>query len=412
MVAMEYRVSLTTLLNRSTQLLHQSNVIDWKSAALDAASPPEAKAAPQSVEESEEESEDDDDLFGMLGGYESSDDEQEGAAPNDEAQIEEEIEEEAYDEEEATLLKRAAAVHNALLLSLDLGSAAKGLDLAALVGSIVQSTDDLKTADTSDELAIVLSYILSPSTFEERPKSFRGSQEKWRKVSSTNALMAIQFLLHLLQSDVLTGWNSIILPLLLGKPDASQVSLLMKNDVLREAVLNLTASSMPSKDGVEERAKNTCELCTQSIRSATCTPNVTARQKKINVVCSVLIHLFDIIPKLAKGSGAIDLHVKNIASNAMHQSVVIILRGICYDLVEDQKSHPPLLSVEALRVITGMLLLKLYPPSNDTKAKFGASSVADERSIELWDEILMLLSPYSSEVIEMDGAKRRRCKNW
>ena len=397
----QHLTNFTTLLASSTKLLH-NHKIDIKSLALEAtAASPDQK--PKVVEEeSDDESEDDDDLFGMIGGYESSENEVEEGS----AQVEGEWEDDA-EEDEATLLKRASAVHSALLLSVD-RTDEKGLDLPALM--------------SDNELSEVLSYVLSPSTFDSRPKSFRGSRERWNKVCSTNVLLAIQYLLHLMHSSssVLAGWNSVILPLLFGNEEGGAcVSVLVKNDVLREEVLNLTTVS--SFDNIADEISNTCNVCLGAIREASSSLDVMARQKKINVVCSVLIHLFDNIPKLSKGTAAILAELQNVVSDALHSAVLVILRGICYETLacngDDVKVQPPLLSVEALRIITGMLLLKLYPPgSEDPKLKNGggACKAGNTRAVELWSELLMLLSPYSADVIEdSDGqGKRRRCKNW
>jgi hypothetical protein len=416
--------SFLTLLSSSAKLLHQIDDINWKALALESAAPPETKPAPQdNVQDSEEESEDDDDLFGMLGGYESSDDEK---VVSDDVKVDV-LEDDNDQEDEATLLKRASAVHNALLLSLDLGNTVEELDFSALVEAITVGTGDRirnVVADTSDELTLMLSYTLSPSTFDNCPKIVRCSPERWNKVCSTNALLAIQFLMHLQSNDVLNDWNGIVLPLLLGNSDVAQVSLLMKNDELREAVLNLTPSAVQSKEGLTDQITTTCNICIKAIKNATFVLDVIARQKKISVVSSVLIHLFDRIPKLVKGSGVDVASMEELVKNALHHAVLIILRGICYETVHSESNanedrvQPPLLSVEALRVITGMLLLKLYPPSSiiETPAKSKLSNaVADERAMQLWNEILMLLSPHSTDVVavyEYGKSTMRRCKHW
>ena len=401
------------LLNRSTNLLHQIDGIDWKALVLETAAPEVDLIDQENEDESEEES-DDDDLFGMLGGYESSGDEKEGATDI----LEEELEDDNEEEEEAALLKRAAAVHNALLLSVDTRSA-KRLEFDALIDTTIGALVDKAAPNTLDDLAKMLSYTLSPSTFEDRPKSFRWSHERWRKICSTNALLSVQFLLHLMQSDdALSGWNRCILPLLLGNLENSRayVSLLMTNDALRKTVLNLTptsAGSQPLASNLAGQVKDICSLCLEAINDATFSSNVVARQMKINVVSSVLIHLFDSCSKLSKGIEADLKSMEDLVKNIIHQAVLIIVRGICYEKVDDGfKAQPPLLSVDALRVVSGMLLLKLYPPqSNNMKTK--TSSVADGKALELWREILMLISPYSEDLIEnASSGQFRRCSNW
>ena len=414
-----------TLLGRSTKLIHQIDGLDWKALVLDSVVPSLENKSINNVHENdqEEESEEDDDLFGMLGGYESSDDSEKDIEVNvkDEGDLEYEND---NDDDEASLLKRAAAVHNALLISVDLESATKGIDFSALVDAIIQRTcvGEKALADKeSDELTIVLSHVLSPSTFGTPPKSFYGSQERWDKVCATNALLALQFLMHLMQSgDTLKDWNRVVLPLLLGSADGTDVSLLLRKDVLRESVFNLSSQALqPQNSSVKDQIKNICNICVRAVNHVTVSSNVLARQKKINVVCSVLIHLFDNIYKLTKGSGVNTVEIEEMVQNAMHQGVLIILRGICYETVQcddDETIQSPRLTIDSLRVITGMLLLKLYPPlSSDTKknAQY-TGSAADEKVVELWSETLMLLSPYSTDLIHIDGSKtqRRRCRNW
>ena len=110
----------------------------------------------------------------------------------------------------------------------------------------------------------------------------------------------------------------------------------------------------------------------------------------------------------------------------MHSAVLTILEGICYydennnNNGNNHDSSAPLLSLESLRPVTGMLLPKLYP--NDDGAGKGnvkgqqhqqraaAAEEASEQDAMLWKVILMLLTPYSDESLGEDG--KRRCKNW
>jgi len=54
-------------------------------------------------------------------------------------------------------------------------------------------------------------------------------------------------------------------------------------------------------------------------------------------------------------------------------------------------------------------LPKLYPSDSD-----GSGNLKEQqqqtRAVELWNEILLLLSPYSEEVVSLD--KRKCCRNW
>ena len=402
------------LLNHSSSLLHQIEGFDWKALVLETAAS-EVESIDQTHEEdSDEDSDDDDDLFGMLGGYESSDNDKEEST----GVVEEEIDDDNEEEEESALLKRAAAVHNALLLSVDTPSADE-LEIDALINSIIGALVDNGTRNKLDNMGKMLSYTLSPSTFEDRPKSFRWSRERWQNICSTNALLSVQFLLHLMQSmDALNGWNRCVLPLLVANSDkdGAYVSLLMTNDVLRKTVLNLTptaAGSQPLTNDVVRHTENICNACLKAIDNATSSPNVVARQLKINVISSVLIHLIDHRSKLSKGIESDMKSIEDLVKHTMHQAVLIIVRGICYEKVDAKRVQSPLLTADALRVVSGVLLLKLYPPQSNMKATRRASSVADERALELWREILILLSPYSEDLIgDSSTGQRRRCSNW
>ncbi|KAL7542351.1 hypothetical protein ACHAXR_011688 [Thalassiosira sp. AJA248-18] len=185
-----------------------------------------------------------------------------------------------------------------------------------------------------------------------------------------------------------------------------------------------------------QQCQTTTTLCLNALHHATFSKEMEItqqqqqqhhRQMNVTVVCQVLLRLFDnvVVATTATtnkgGGGGQEVSVNGIVRNALHEAVLMILRGICYDNVvqEDNTTTPPLLTLESLRPITGMILPKLYPDNsvvvednNDT------APAADERAMELWKEILLLLSPNLEDVQEEEvkgryggDGKRRRCKN-
>jgi len=456
----QYLDQFHTLLQRSTALLHRIEGVDWKDIIVHAGA---ASSSPSSTltssrgnddkvndlqqGEEDDDSSDDDDMM-MFGGYSDSEDE----AIDNEAV--EELAEDDDDEDEEALLKRASSVHAALLLSLpttasagqDDGKSGKEL-VDQLISTILTNgqqqvtNNDDSSSESCASLASVLSFVISSSSIDKhQPKTI--GQERWKRICLTNSLLAIQFLLHLMQQSddastnnsdgsPLDEWNVVILPLLLGKPvettsnaSKSEPSLFLLNDALRDALLNLTSftsSKYSNSNTMGQGCKTTVSLCLSALHHATSSKEMALRQKKIMVVCQVLIRLHEVsITNNKKSKNAKEKEEElEIVRGAMHQSVLMILRGICYEVavvsndgqmmdVDGQvNTRVPLLSLESLRPVTGMLLPKLYPQT--------ATAGVDDRAIELWNEVLLLLSPYSESFVDGDvqgGAKRRCCKNW
>ena len=93
-----------------------------------------------------------------------------------------------------------------------------------------------------------------------------------------------------------------------------------------------------------------------------------------------------------------------IVQNGIHSTILTIIRGICYTTNPESQQK---LTLEALRPVTGMLLPKLYNDANNTSGSEKDTSSGEEvdvRAVELWNEILNLLGPYSEE--------QKCCKNW
>ncbi len=357
------------------------------------------------------------------------------------------------EEDDAALLNRAFSVHSALFLSLcrtdnatDFGN---NVDLAnALIIAILQNGDECiernedEKAIALNELVSSLSSALSPSdrnTF----KSHYISKEQWRKIGITNALLAIQYLLHLMQggtsnnisNEVLKGWNTIILPILFGwassNVEMSQkdqpASLFIKNDALRHTLLNIRPSTFlemkfnsSCSSEIIDQCRSSCSICLNALQGITSPgKKIAMRQKIIVVICEVLLSLLEFSTK------CILEECVEAVKDAILQAVLIIIRRVCYERVhiteendgaEKIEVQPRLLSLEAVRPITGMLLPQLY--GNEVTDK------SERRVLEIWHEVLLLLSPHSTSFVDVDqdgtnggeaidsNQRYRRCQNW
>jgi len=450
-----------TLLQRSTNLLHSVDGVDWEQIAIEDSSPecPTSSAANEGdgdeimvenrVEDDNFSDEDSDDGLIMFGGL-CSDSEDEGATENVHLE-EEEGADEDEDEEDDALLKRASSVHAALLLLLppalvdDDGRAADGELMARqLVSAVLAKASGSEREDgcssssfSADEawtesLVSLLSFAILSSSLERRPKKTI-RKERWRRACLTNSLLAVQFLLHLMRSNEasaspLNEWNVVILPLIFGNPgmtSISESSAFLLNDALCGALLNLSSFSSGNHNICHVKA--TADLCLNALDHFASSKVVPLRSKKIVVVCQVLIRFQDNVSRrILKGEEV------EIARDAIHHATLTILRGICYEVIpaygkdnEDDVTayRPPMLSLESLRSITGLLLPNLLDAENNSKNSEGrdvGETEANKRAIELWNEMLLLLYPYSDSFVDeseenehrFQGEKRRCCKNW
>ena len=433
-------------------------------------------APTQVVDEDEDDvssSDDEDDMMMMLGGYSDSEDDESPSfksnknnnnnkSDEDTVVIVEEDDAEYLNEETSSLLKRASVVHSALLLSLppptttSTASTADGKKLVEqLISAILSGKSSKSTSTTTssssdeDKLVSTLSYIISSSssssTDNKQPIKTISAQ-RWKNVCLTNSLLVVQFLLHLMKqqnqsntttatTSVLDEWNGIILPLLFGKNSfESSSSLFILNDALRDTLLNLSSFTTSSSSPCSiDQCQTTVNMCLSTLKQ-----HVTSSTKEeqggsssrrqryiIMVVCHVLIRLYDGImsssssfqfKKDYEGGGVNnDKMLLDVVRYGMHQTVLLILRGICYYEAEGGGGGKSILSLESLRPITGMLLPKLYPNDDESSGGDGKGKsdviVADERAVELWNEILLLLQPYSEDTQD-DGKRRRCCQNW
>ena len=416
-------------------------------------------------DDSEEESSDDENMF-LGGGYSSSEDDEPSplssntpfaTSPNNSSTandttnavfIEDSIE--YLNEDESALLKRANCVHSALLLSLpppqsftqkDSGGGRKFVK--QLIADILSTNNtSLSPSLTSssegyNKLVQTIVYLTSSKIINNNPfhKSQIISNERWRKICLTNGLLIVQYLIYLLSSEgsssvsgdcdesvnkesssALDEWNVVILPLLFGNS-----SLFLMNDDLRDALLGLSffssssTSSSNSNITVADKCQATVNLCQTTLQNAisfTSREDRELRQTYILVVCQVSICLYDGISSSSSSSlsggdtnnGLGKEELLEIVQNGIHSTILTIIRGICYTTTNSSSQ----LTLEALRPVTGMLLPKLYndATSNKSSGKDNTSSgkEVDERAVELWNEILKLLSPYSEA--------RKCCKNW
>lgn len=209
----------------------------------------------------------------------------------------------------------------------------------------------------------------------------------------------------------------------------------MNNDALQNAVLNLiTPSSISMTELQMKYCLGVCELCESAIDQLTTattigntTTTATQRQSQLVLVCDVLLRLYDGMNKqlLSKqqqqqgGTGGEEVlrlirQCTNNVANSIHSSILKIIRGICYAQVTNSGGDDdnnmvviePVLSLEAIRCVTGMLLPKLYGESNVVG---NMDDQHQKRAVELWNEILRLLSPFSNETM-VDN--RKCCRNW
>ena len=311
------------------------------------------------------------------------------------------------------------------------------------------------TSDNSEgynKLVQTMAYLTSSKIINTNPIKSRISNERWKKICLTNGLLVVQYLIHLLSSESgsssindgesvnngsgesdkesggpLDEWNVVILPLLFGNS-----SLFLVDDALRDALLGLSSfsSNTTTSDDTTaddnnnmgkrlDKCRATINICQTTLQNAVSSTTSNKedrelRQTYILVVCQVLICLND---GIITSSGGISTTGSNkdlldIVKNGIHSTILTIIRGICYTTTNHNNntlsSSQQQLTLEALRPVTGMLLPKLYNDATVNKSigKDTSSSgeEVDVRAVELWNEILKLLEPYSEE--------RKCCKNW
>ncbi|KAL7550137.1 hypothetical protein ACHAWF_013382 [Thalassiosira exigua] len=326
-------------------------------------------------------------------------------------------EDEDDEEDEVALLKRASSVHSALLLSLPPRLAGGRGAVERLVASIsrggAESRDEEGEPDPS--LISLLSFVVSSSSLDERPRGV--GRAKWRKVCVANALLAVQFSLRLRKNprddeggslaSSLDGWNAVVLPLLFGAGDGSddaEASLLLTDDSLRDAALDLVplSSEVVARGDAERGCRTAASLCLDAAeRAVRSRKDAAIGSRLVAAACQVLVRLHDGVskPRVPRAGDA------EVAKEGMHRASLALIRGACYATgdgsVEDRTgnaSPTPPLRIEALRPVTGALLPTLYPKKSEVDGmgrvdNGNVNSVADERAIELWEEVLRLVDP-------------------
>ncbi len=444
------------LIERGCQILHHFDGLDWNvdnkldnhggNTTTVAGGDVEAvmnNEAISSDDDDQSDSSSDDGMMMFGGGLLDSDSEDDDVAMDeDEDDYCEEENGDYCEEEDAALLKRASSVHVALLSS----SPSLVKDGEELVTTLISSLTSSTTLTNDDvdvnKLITTISNILLQSSTAYLPK--RMSSERKRKIGLTNSLLAVQYLLHVLDTSSsstttasssaaasLLGWKLIILPLLFNNNTKL-------DEALQTALLNLISpTSIKVTNDQLGYCEDVCQLCLMAVDQLTTTTaaatftttaavvnNQQQRQSQLVLVCNVLIRLHDGMTKLMSkqqqhsGGGTVDGEltskcVESVAS-AIHLIILKVIRGICYATpsagVDTEKCVmlDPLLSLEAVRPITGMLLPTLYPPDgSDSSLKEQQEEV---RVVELWNEILRLLSPCSEEVLASEN--RKCCQNW
>eukprot|EP00984_Skeletonema_dohrnii_P037087 scaffold38760_cov228-Skeletonema_dohrnii-CCMP3373.AAC.2 len=457
------------LIQRSCSLLHHFDGLNWNvdkpsetdglTTTADAADSSDNAVMNENEENDDDDQSDSSSDEGMMmfgGGLLDSDSDNEddlmmmdsgvNDANDQDDDYEKEDGEEEEEEDDVAMLKRASSVHVALLTSLSSTSFVK--DGRELVQSLVSSILSSNVATDNDDedvnkLVTTISSILLKSSNDHLPK--RMSDERKRKIGLTNSLLTIQYLLHLLNTSSTTvsstpssllGWKVVILPLLFNTNNNTKS---FNDTLLQTALLNLISpTSIKMTQDQLEYCQDVCQLCVLAVEQLTSTTAagtgaaVTSnhsRQSQLVLVCDVLIRLYDGMNKLLgkqqqRGGGGEELALStkcvDSVANAIHLVIVKVIRGICYAHVEqdcggsnkeDNQSVlllEPLLSLEAVRPVTGMLLPKLYP--SDSVGSGDLKEQQQTRAVELWNEILLLLSPYSEEVVSLDN--RKCCRNW
>ena len=335
------------------------------------------------------------------------------------------------------------------------------------------------------ELVDMLSFFINFSNIyrdENNSKNkYRGTTRRgvvsssscWNveKVHLTSSLLAIQFLLCLNDIAILRkqdqtvlssnrsksdhGWggtmSKIILPLFFGTMTGTtthniRTTLFLSNDALRNAVLDLISFSL-GEDGIDKgqavtststttaasaannataAAVNLCldimrhAISSTSATSSSCSPPL-LRQKIIVSICQIFIRMHDGIHKSNNNKSGGD--ATSIIHDAMHRTVVMLLRQIGVDCLSCNTLDDSTLSPESLlRPITGLLLPKLYGChqqhhhqqqiirdhlSHNKQPQSENVNMNEKAGAELlWNEILSLLK----EVHNNDG--RHRHDNW
>eukprot|EP00985_Skeletonema_marinoi_P008676 scaffold3964_cov77-Skeletonema_marinoi.AAC.14 len=461
------------LIQRSCSLLHHFDGLNWNvvkpsetdghsnaAAAANGDNDNEAMNDNEENDDDQSDSSSDDGMMMFGGGLLDSDSDNEDdlmmmdsgindANEQDDYYEEEEDGEEEEEEDDAAMLKRASSVHVALLTSLSPTSFVKdGRDLVQTLVSSMLSPTSTTTDNGDDEdvnkLITTISSVLLKSSNDYLPK--RMSDERKRKIGLTNSLLTVQYLLHLLDtsstsvsstSSSLLGWKVVILPLLFNTNNTTKS---FNDTLLQTALLNLISpSSIKMTQDQWGYCQDVCQLCVLAVEQLTSTAAAAvgavtsnhSRQSQLILVCDVLIRLYDGMNKLLgkqqqRGGGGEELELPtkcvDSVANAIHLVIVKVIRGICYAQVEqdcggsnkeDNQSVvllEPLLSLEAVRPVTGMLLPKLYPSGSVGSGNLKEQQQQKTRAVELWNEILLLLSPYSEEVVSLD--KRKCCRNW
>lgn len=283
--------------------------------------------------------------------------------------------------------------------------------------------------------------------------SNKNKQQKQKRTNLSRALLAVQFLLKLNDIDIGSSidgdsvdndgkttviddaLNTIILPLIFGSTTTTSrssssnnsMTIFLTNTVLQDTVMNHVYPTTTLSGIV-----NSCKLCLDTLQCAvvinnstttsTTTTTTTRRKCILDTVCHVLVCIHDhVINNQSKNRKKKKVDYDAAAAtlmvirDTMHSAIITILRSVvvtCRTTTagsidkgnrsanEEEHSNSnntssSMLSLSAMRYITGRLLPKLYPPMKEGNA-VSPSSNNDMKNISmLWNEISKLLMEYN-----------------
>ena len=275
-------------------------------------------------------------------------------------------------------------------------------------------------------------------------------QQKPKRIDLSRALLVVQFLLKLNDIDIGSSsidgesvdndgrttviddaLNTIILPLILGSSTTSRSSssssshssmtIFLTNIVIQDTIMNHVYPTTTLTGIIKS-----CKLCLDTLQCAvvinTTTITSTTRRKCIlDTVCHVLVRIHDHVitnqskNKKKKVDGDAAAATLMVIRDTMHSVIITILRSVVVTCCttnagskdkgnsganEEEHSNSnntssSMMSLSAMRYITGRLLPKLYPPIKEGNV-VSPSSNNDMKNISmLWNEISKLLMEYN-----------------
>ena len=276
-------------------------------------------------------------------------------------------------------------------------------------------------------------------------------QQKPKRINLSRALLVVQFLLKLNDIDIGSSsidgervdndgrstviddaLNTIILPLIVGSSTTSRSSssssshssmtIFLTNIVIQDTIMNHVYPTTTLTGIIKS-----CKLCLDTLQCAvvintTMTTSTTRRKCILDTVCHVLVCIHDHVitnqsknKKKKKVDGDAAAATLMVIRDTMHSVIITILRSVVVTFCtttagskdkgnsganEEEHSNSnntssSMMSLSAMRYITGRLLPKLYAPIKEGNV-VSPSSNNDMKNISmLWNEISKLLMEYN-----------------